>query len=63
MADGTEKRTTINALEGAPSSEHPTAFVTNNEQRDLRRGLAQRHIQMIALAGAFDRADRILHLR
>ncbi|THV97651.1 hypothetical protein D6D26_06632, partial [Aureobasidium pullulans] len=27
-------------------------FVTENEERDLRRGLAQRHIQMIALAGA-----------
>lgn len=26
-------------------------FVTENEERDLRRGLAQRHIQMIALAG------------
>lgn len=26
-------------------------FVTQNEERDLRRGLAQRHIQMIALAG------------
>ncbi|CAD0081643.1 unnamed protein product, partial [Aureobasidium vineae] len=27
-------------------------FVTENEERDLRRGLGQRHIQMIALAGA-----------
>ncbi|KAG9719297.1 hypothetical protein KCU73_g14841, partial [Aureobasidium melanogenum] len=27
-------------------------FVTEHEERDLRRGLAQRHIQMIALAGA-----------
>ncbi|GAB7346950.1 hypothetical protein MBLNU459_g2009t2 [Dothideomycetes sp. NU459] len=27
-------------------------FVTTNEQRDLKRGLAQRHLQMIALAGA-----------
>lgn len=28
-------------------------FVTENEERDLRRGLGQRHIQMIALAGKF----------
>ena len=27
-------------------------FVTETEERDLHRGLAQRHIQMIALAGA-----------
>lgn len=26
-------------------------FVTANEDRDLKRGLAQRHIQMIAIAG------------
>jgi amino acid transporter len=26
-------------------------FVTENEERDLKRGLAQRHISMIALAG------------
>lgn len=26
-------------------------FVTATEERDLKRGLAQRHIQMIALAG------------
>lgn len=29
-------------------------FVTGNEEKDLRRGLAQRHVQMIALAGNYD---------
>lgn len=28
-------------------------FVTEMEERDLKRGLGQRHIQMIALAGNF----------
>ena len=29
----------------------PSDLVTENETRDLRRGLAQRHVSMIALAG------------
>jgi amino acid transporter len=31
---------------------HEGDFVTPNEQKDLRRGLYQRHIGLIALAGA-----------
>lgn len=31
---------------------HEGDFVTPNEQKDLRRGLHQRHIGLIALAGA-----------
>lgn len=27
-------------------------FVTNNETQDLKRGLSQRHISLIAIAGA-----------
>lgn len=29
----------------------PRDLVTDNEERDLKRGLSQRHISMIALAG------------
>jgi amino acid transporter len=29
----------------------PRDLVTENEERDLKRGLSQRHISMIALAG------------
>jgi amino acid transporter len=31
---------------------HEGDFLTTNEQRDLTRGLEQRHISLIALAGA-----------
>lgn len=31
-------------------------FVTRNEERDLSRGLHQRHISLIAIAGAIVRA-------
>jgi len=31
---------------------HEADFVTYNEQQDLRRGLHQRHISLIAIAGA-----------
>lgn len=40
-----------NALPG----DHEGDFVTENEQRDLARGLHQRHISLIALAGAIVR--------
>lgn len=33
-------------------SEHEADFVTQNEDRDLARGLHQRHISLIAIAGA-----------
>lgn len=33
-------------------SDHGGDFVTTNEQQDLARGLHQRHISLIALAGA-----------
>jgi amino acid transporter len=36
---------------GVHENVHHGDFVTENEERDLRRGLGQRHIQMIALAG------------
>jgi amino acid transporter len=32
---------------------HENVVLTENEERDLKRGLGQRHIQMIALAGIF----------
>jgi amino acid transporter len=32
---------------------HENVVLTENEERDLKRGLGQRHIQMIALAGNF----------
>ena len=32
--------------------DHDADFVTQNENRDLRRGLHQRHISLIAIAGA-----------
>ena len=32
-------------------------FVTANETRDLKRGLSQRHISLIAIAGAIVRRD------
>ncbi|RFU31753.1 hypothetical protein B7463_g4587, partial [Scytalidium lignicola] len=36
----------------APHDDHEADFVTENEQRDFVRGLHQRHISLIALAGA-----------
>lgn len=36
---------------GVHENVHHGDFITENEERDLRRGLGQRHIQMIALAG------------
>lgn len=38
---------------------HDGDFVTRNEEEDLRRGLHQRHISLIALAGAI--VSRALH--
>lgn len=38
---------------------HDGDFVTRNEEEDLRRGLHQRHISLIALAGAI--VSRTLH--
>lgn len=35
--------------------------VTVEEERDLKRGLAQRHVSMIALAGTFREAASIVH--
>lgn len=40
---------------GALHNDHGGDFVTLNEQRDLVRGLHQRHISLIALAGAIVR--------
>lgn len=34
------------------SNDHEGDFVTENEDRDLNRGLEQRHISLIAIAGA-----------
>ncbi len=37
----------------APPEQHPSGDVLElQEERDLKRGLAQRHVSMIALAGA-----------
>ena len=36
----------------APAREHNGDFLTTNEQRDLARGLHQRHLQFIAIAGS-----------
>lgn len=38
--------------EHSPQGLHEGDFVTYNEQQDLRRGLHQRHISLIAIAGA-----------
>lgn len=40
------------AAEAAPRDDHHGDFVTRNEEQDLSRGLHQRHISLIALAGA-----------
>ncbi|KAF2756585.1 amino acid permease [Pseudovirgaria hyperparasitica] len=40
------------SIQAGPSRDHATDFVTTNEDRDLKRGLEQRHISLIALAGA-----------
>lgn len=37
---------------GPLQESHEGDFLTTNEQRDLTRGLEQRHISLIALAGA-----------
>jgi amino acid transporter len=46
----------IDILIPPPSSPHPptptTDFVTPHEERDLHRGLHQRHVSLIAIAGA-----------
>lgn len=38
---------------------HEADFVTYNEQQDLKRGLHQRHISLIAIAGAIVRMHPI----
>jgi amino acid permease len=38
---------------------HASDLVTENEERDLRRGLAQRHVSMIALAGELRRRGTV----
>lgn len=65
--DGT-KRTDIEANSPSAHSEsrltshwnEEADFVTLNEQRDLARGLHQRHISLIALAGAIVRNSQCL---
>lgn len=42
-----------------PQAIHESDFVTYTEQQDLRRGLHQRHISLIAIAGAIVRMHRI----
>lgn len=42
----------LNDIEAAASSSGNGPILTTNEQRDLSRGLAQRHVQFIAIAGA-----------
>jgi hypothetical protein len=37
-------------------------FVTANETRDLKRGLSQRHISLIAIAGAIVRCGTMQYL-
>ena len=41
--------------EASSSRIHENDFVTQNEERDLSRGLHQRHISLIAIAGAIVR--------
>lgn len=54
--DGPDKRNATLAspepLFGNPHDDHEGDFVTTNERHDLVRGLHQRHIGLIALAGA-----------
>ncbi len=35
----------------APPADHEADFVTRNEDEDLNRGLHQRHVSLIAIAG------------
>jgi amino acid permease len=42
-----------------PHGIHESDFVTYNEQQDLRRGLHQRHISLIAIAGAIVRMHQV----
>lgn len=48
------------ASKASSSSSYPRdmdiQFVEEEEKRDLRRGLKQRHVQMIAIAGAIVRS-------
>jgi amino acid transporter len=39
-------------IEASPGGNHDGDFVTHLENNNLQRGLRQRHIQMIAIAGA-----------
>lgn len=41
----------------APRDDHQGDLLTRNEQQDLSRGLHQRHISLIALAGAIVRVN------
>lgn len=59
--DGQDKHIVVNAASSEPIVEqrhqdhdhdHEGDFVTANERNDLARGLHQRHIGLIALAGA-----------
>lgn len=45
-------------VDGGPSNNRIGDVVTVNEERDLVRGLHQRHISLIALAGAIVREIR-----
>lgn len=47
---------TTNAAEASSSGVGEGDFVTRNEEQDLVRGLHQRHISLIAIAGAIVRA-------
>ena len=44
--------TTFSRAGPAPPAEHEADFVTRNEDEDLSRGLHQRHVSLIAIAGA-----------
>jgi len=51
---GVNVRAPVDAEAGQPGSSRVCEgdFVTQNEERDLSRGLQQRHISLIAIAGA-----------
>ncbi|GIZ38321.1 hypothetical protein CKM354_000174100 [Cercospora kikuchii] len=44
--------TTFSRAGPAPPADHEADFVTRNEDEDLNRGLHQRHVSLIAIAGA-----------
>lgn len=50
------------AAAAEPRDDHHGDFLTDNEQQNLARGLHQRHISLIALAGAIVRFTSAIRL-